>query len=271
MHVEILIDSQATLRGQRIVQAMVDTAPVPVTVGSTYVGTADVLMMYGTGHPVRKHWWHKQLQRGARCIGWDLGYWRHKDEGTCRMRVTMDADHPQRMLRPEPPERWAAEGIALRHDADRKGPVLLVGMGRKSHRAHGLHGQAWELAALRRIQAAHPGRQVLFKPKRPTDPELRGVRTVHGPIAEVLRGTSLVVCRHSNVAVDACIAGVPVVCEDGAAAALYGNNVGAPVAPDTAQRLAFLQSLAWWQWKPEEAPHAWTYLLQRLQEPRRCA
>ena len=37
-----------------------------------------------------------------------------------------------------------------------------------------------------------------------------------GTIADVLNGCSVVVCRHSNVAVDACIAGVPVECEGGA-------------------------------------------------------
>ena len=268
MRVEILTDPATAERGRKIIDAMIAAAPLPVTVGTSYVGTSDVLMMYGNGHPVRRQWWLQHLARGGRCVGWDLGYWRHKDENTCRMRLTIDADHPQRMLRPEPPERWDAEGITLRHDSDVMGPILLVGMGRKAQGVHGMPAQAWEKDALRRIRSACPGREVWFKPKRVHDRPLAGVRTVHGPIHQVLRGVSLVVCRHSNVAIDACIAGVPVVCEDGAAAALYRSDLAKPVAPRLDARLAFLRSLAWWQWKPEEAPQAWSYIINRLNEPR---
>jgi hypothetical protein len=251
-------------RGARMLEAMIAAAPVPLKVRRTFVGDCDVLMTYGTGHPVRRPWWKKQRAIGGRCIGWDLGYWKLKADGTYRMRVTVDDDHPHRLIRPEPPERWDAEGIALREDAG-PGPIVLIGLTAKSNHAAGLPTLHWERKKLREIEKLYPGRAVVHRPKRPTDPLLRQVRIAEGgPIEPVLKGASLVVCKHSNVAVDACIAGVPVVCEDGAARALYGSDLSAPKVPTREERLAFLRGLAWWQWKPEEAKDAWTYLLQRL-------
>ena len=71
-----------------------------------------------------------------------------------------------------------------------------------------------------------------------------------------MKGASLVVCSHSNVAVDACIAGIPVDCTDGAALALYKDNQN----PTVERRLEFLRSLAWWQWSTREAPQAWEFI-----------
>jgi hypothetical protein len=65
-----------------------------------------------------------------------------------------------------------------------------------------------------------------------------------------MRGCSLVVCRHSNVAIDACIAGVPVECDDGAAFALYRNGP----QPDENARREFLGRLAWWNWGGTRPP-----------------
>ncbi len=267
MRVEVLTDPNMTSRGRTILRAMIDAAPVETRVRQTFVGDCDVLMVYGTGHPIRRPWWKKHRANGGRCIGWDLGYWKHKEDGTIRMRCTIDEDHPWRLIRPEPPERFDAEGIKLRSDANKAGPVVLIGLTRKANRAASVTPLEWEQKQLRRIRKAFPDREVVFRPKRPADPRLPGVRTVLGPpIEEVLRGASLVVCRHSNVAVDACIAGVPVVCEDGAARALYGQTLDDVRRPSKAERLAFLRSLAWWQWKPEEARDAWTYLRTRIKQ-----
>jgi hypothetical protein len=211
-------------------------------------------MSYGLGHPERMRWTEAHVAGGGRLIGWDMGYWSRD----VAMRVTVDAGHP-RALPLMPGDRWEAAGIALREDFDPNGPVVLVGMGRKSRAQFGLVGQEWEARALDRIRGAYPGRPVIYRPKKPES--LAGCPSAEGVIEDVLRGASLVVCRHSNVAVDACIAGVPVVCEDGAAVALYGSDLSAPVNPDREQRRRFLQNLAWWQWQPNEAEGAWRFLL----------
>ena len=102
-------------------------------------------------------------------------------------------------------------------------------------------------------QMKREGRAAVLRPKKVRHATLP-------PIEEALKGKSLVVCRHSNVAIDACIAGVPVRCEDGAAFALYRDFE----RPTRDERLGFLRSLAWWNWKPSEAGEAWKYLISRL-------
>lgn len=256
-------------RGERMLEAFIAAAPIRVKVREAYRGDGQILVMYGNGHAIRRPWWIQHARRGGRCIAWDLGYW-HRSGEDAGMRCSLDTDHPPQWIRPEPPERWAATGLTLRQDATEGGPVVIVGQGAKSLRVRGERAGAWEAGILKRLQKLYPDREPVFRPKRPTDrgPTDRGpagVRRLEQPeIADALRGASLVVCRHSNVAVDACIAGVPVVCESGAASALYGADLCTITKPSPAERLAFLQSLAWWNWRPSEAGQAWSYLLQRI-------
>lgn len=262
MRCEILTDPEMFKRGARMLQAMIEAAPIPIEVRERYVGDCEILMVYGTGHPIRRAWQLQHLSNGGRMIGWDLGYW---DRAEGAMRATLDADHPWPYIRPEPPDRWNAAGIPLREDWSEQGEVVVAGMGPKSNRAHGLRPLEWERVAIAEARAAYGQRRIIYKPKKMSYPRPAGVLLTAADIASALRGASLLVCRHSNVAVDACIAGVPVVCEDGAARALYDvRPIAAPFHPTTEQRRRFLESLAWWQWRPEEAAAAWTYLLDRI-------
>ena len=255
--VEVLIDPDMATRGRRMVEAMIDACPLNVVASTVYTGACDLLLAYGTGHPVRRPWWKSHRKSGRHCIGLDLGYW-GQDDGA--MRVTVDEDHPQAWIRPEPASRWEATGISLRSDYDPSGPAVIVGLGKKALSVHGLHSLEWENRALQQVRAM--GMKPSFRPKRSRYPVLNKVPVAAGKIEQVLKGAGLVICRHSNVAVDACIAGIPVICEDGAAHALYSKNK----SPTPEQRLAFLQSLAWWNWRPEEAKDLWTYLLSRLSD-----
>lgn len=253
-------------RGRIMLEAMAsaaESAGVQAIVRKKgYRGDCELLMIYGTGHPVRRHYWQQHCKRGG-AVAWDLGYWDRMGEFS--MRLTLNGDHPPRYMREEPPERWEAQGIELREDFDPNGPIILVGMGRKAAELHAGRVLAWEARMLQKLRQTYPGKRIVFRPKRIQGPFLPNVPAAKGgPISEVLKGASLVVCRHSNVAVDACIAGVPVVCEDGAASALYGNDLANPKAPDREARLKFMRGLAYWNWRPSEAKDAWTYLLSRL-------
>lgn len=246
-------------RGVEILRAMAATAPIPVKVTQTYRGECDILMTYGIGHSGRRASWKQHRAKGGRCIGWDLGYW-NREKPDAAMRCTLDTDHPPQWLRDEPADRWDATGMALREDAG-DGPVILVGQGIKSVRVTKERPLEWETRMLAKLK----GRDVVFRPKRPEDPSPRGVRAVReGNIGDALKGASLVVCRHSNVAVDACIAGIPVVCESGAASAIYGSDPCSITPVTRNQRLNFLRSLAWWNHRPSQASQAWTYLLGRI-------
>lgn len=260
----MLLADDLCARGRKMMEAMIAAAPaagVNVVVSKTWRRAAPVLMSYGLGHPVRRDWTQKHVAKGGRLIGWDLGYWNRDEPLQFNMRLTIDDDHPQRWIAPASPERFDAAGIELREDANPDGPIVLCGLGKKQRNAKGYRGQEWELRTLHKLRKRFPMRQIVYRPKRAESPLMR-CPTAGGSIETVLRGASLLVCSHSNVAVDACIAGVPVECDDGAAFALYRDNP----APTREQRLEFLRSLAWWQYAPPEAELAWQFIKARMNE-----
>lgn len=219
---------------------------IKVTMGPTYAGRAHWLALYGVGAADRSQARDAQVRSGGHALCWDMGYFGRKKH-TGYLRVAIDHHHPQAWLdrTPARPERWAQHGIALRDDARPDGHVVLVGVGPKSHAFLGTHG--WEQQKYAELCVRFPERRIVYRPK-PNRPALAlGCETnATGKIEDVLRGASMVVCRHSNVAVDAVIAGVPFECEDGAAEWLQGK----PCTVET--RLDFLRRLSWWQWTPEE-------------------
>ena len=261
MRCEVLLDPAGLAnRGRKMLSAMIEAAPaagVEVIVSQRWRNAAPVLMSYGLGHMVRRQWTREHVRNGGRLIGWDLGYWDRDVPLHFKMRLTLDEDHPHRWIVPESPERLT--GVTLRDDYGPDGHIVLVGLGRKQRRHMEVAGQEWELKTLRRLRERFPVRSIVYRPKRP-ETGLPGCQSDMRPIEDVLRGASLVVCGHSNVSVDACIAGVPVECTDGAALALYRDNAN----PSREQRLAFLQSLAWWQWSPAEAAQAWRFIMGKL-------
>ena len=262
MEIEIILASDFSVRGRKIVQAMINAAPqdVIVHVSDCWQRKAPILMTYGLGHMVRRHWTEEHLRCGGRIIGWDLGYWNRDVSLNFSMRVTIDSDHPWRLIGPMPAHRWDSAQIALREDFDPRGHIVLCGSGWKQRRWKQA-GRDWEDEKASELKRRFPGRRIVYRPKRP-EKAPDGLEVMdEGDIEDVLRGAALVVCGHSNVAVDACIAGVPVECEDGAAYALYRHGS----APSREQRLEFLRSLAWWQWRCSEASEAWEFLKAQLQ------
>lgn len=217
-------------------------------------GGRDWLMLFGVGAEVHHLARTKQLKEGGHALLFDLGYFSRK-KVVGHLKMSIDHDHPQALLDlTEPnPIRWDVHGIKLRTDVDPTGPIILVGMGRKARR-YLKNGDSWEHQALAKIYKRFPNRRIIYRPKTPEDEtRLHCDRDADTPIEKLLVGASLVVCRHSNVAVDATIAGVPFECIDGAGAWLTGK----PFTPEV--RLDFLQRLAWWNWKATEALQAWRF------------
>lgn len=259
MDCEVLIQPNTALRGEKMLRSMVEAAEsagVNAYVSDRWTGRSQVMMTYGLGHLQRRGWQEAHKRAGGTVVGWDLGYWNREVPLQFGMRLTINDDHPHKRIRPMPPDRWAAAGIELRNDYDPKGPIILVGLGKKQRMMMDVQGTRWEQRKLAELRSR--GREVVYRPKRPE--KLFGIRTMYGPIESVLKGASLVVCHHSNVAVDGCIAGVPVECADGAALALYRDNPN----PSSEQRLSFLQSLAYWQWNPTESKEAWRFIREQL-------
>lgn len=202
-----------------------------------------LLIAYGTGRPDMANIVAEHLASGHPALCWDVGYWGKT------FRCAWNGQHPKTLPKGSP-ERWDARGVSLRNDYDPAGPIVLVGLGPKSRHM----GPNWERDTLQRIREAYPDRRVIYRPKPRRDFVPLPVETDwESPIEDVLRGASLVVTRHSNVGIDACIAGIPCVAELGAPALLYGSDLASPRVPTEAERLDFLRRLAWLNWEDEEA------------------
>lgn len=234
-----------------------------VLCSTEYSGKCDWLVLYGVGHKDRAPVRSAHVKSGRRAILWDVGYWsRRKLRGA--LRVSIDHDHPHAWLdrTPDDSVRFASMEISLRNDHDPAGHIVLVGLGPKTRAYLGPESEHWERDKLAELRARFPDRTIIFrpKPKRPA-PLLDCPKDEVSSIEQLLRGAALVVCRHSNVAVDAAIAGVPFECEDGAALWLANRGFTEP------NRISFLNRLAWWQWEIPEARQAWAFIRQMLGEP----
>lgn len=268
MRCEVLTDPEMYEPGKAMLAAMIATSPISIVRRDVYKGDCELLMSYGLGHIGRRFWVNSHLDKGGRLIGFDLGYWNRGSTKTIDrpLRLTIDQDHPQEWIDDCPPERFDTAGVDLLDLYSPAGPIVIVGLGAKTNRALGQPMVTWERTALSRIREVYSETEVIYRPKREDGTILPGTRRMVGmPIEHVLRGASLVVCRHSNVAIDAAIAGVPVVCEDGIAAALYNNDLRHPVIPTHAERLRFLRAVAWWQWRPSEAKQCWEFVMAQLE------
>jgi hypothetical protein len=234
-----------------------------------YEGESDWLCVFGVGDPEYSKARSRHMAKGGRVICWDIGYMGqrvfHKEfPAQTYSRVSVDHDHPLPEFldrTPPDPSRWQRLGKGLSECSDPAGPVLVIGMGNKSRMHLGDH--SWEQNALQLAKAQFPDRRVFYR----TKPKGKVKDTVKWPyqsfettIEEALLGKSLVICKHSNVAIDACLAGVPVQCEDGAAYRLYRNGS----TPTVEQRLDFLYRLCWWQWRFLEMDKAWKFLFSTV-------
>lgn len=255
---EFLTHQRQSMSAKDIMDALQNACLLDHVITTNYLGRSDLLVLWGAGSQASANAIHRHLDKGRRVLCWDYGYFNRAKRGG-HLRVSIDYWHPQHWLdKTEPdPERWDLLGIPLRNDYDPQGHIVLVGMGPKSHSFLGTSG--WERNMLIQLRQRFPGREVVFRPKPFRDFAPMPCKTVtEGDISELLKGASLVVCRHSNVAVDAVVAGVPFECEDGAASWLAQKDYSVE------NRLDFLRRLAWWQWHPTEAGQAWKFLLGKL-------
>lgn len=250
--IEILIPpTKMVERGAELMTALRTSFP-QATVTQEYRGLSDWLWLYGVGAPDRDKARKHQVKIGGRVWLWDLGYFDRRNH----MRCSVDHDHPQQWLdrTVEDPQRWDSLGVKLREDADPKGPIILVGLGSKSRQY--LHEIDWERLRLITLRKRFPNHTIIYRPKPGSGPPMNLSCKIDATssIEQLLKGASLVSCRHSNVACDAAVAGVPFECDDGAAMWLQAK----PFTPEN--RLEFLRRLAWWQWKPSEVRQAWGFV-----------
>lgn len=248
--------------GRRTLRAIADgaaAADVRATVTAKYSGRHPWLVMWGVGGGGRAALRDRHIAGGGTVALWDIGFFRRTkaEHGHCK--VSLNQDYATAWLdRTEPrPERWDALGLTLRNDYDPAGHVVLAGIGPKQHAYIGTPLDGWEARKLAELRARFPGRRIVYRPKpRRAYAPLSCETDCTSDIVDVLCGAALVVCHHSNVAVDAVLAGVPFESDDGVSTWLRGK-------PYTAEsRLDFCRRIARWQYKGAEMTEAWRFLTE---------
>lgn len=274
MIVDILVTQTMRPRPTRLLEAFCESAAsqgVDAQMMRHYTPRAgSVLMLYGLGGWDRLPHAKQHMASGGHVISWDAGYWERKTDDR-KYRVSFDGFHcPDRIMRgPDPgPDRWNESGLSITDRHHPKGDIILVGNGPKS----GAVGAAgWAAAKSREIRKVFPGRRIVYRPKRNfIEPDvIRDGVANEEKIEKVLASAALVVCRHSNVAVDACRMSIPVVCDDGAASCIYPHSVKDTTQPPPELRREFLHRLAWWQWSHGEAEAGtpWPWIARQLEWP----
>lgn len=234
---------------------------------STVFQPCQLLVVYGPGGADRHPFIQQHLAGGGSAILFDLGYWA-RDGETRKYRVSINGLHPTReqlYAGPDPgPARYQQTGKPIlvgRLSSDSRN-VLLIGNAPKSC-AIGARG--WTETMATKVRQLLPDMDIIWrpKPKRPRELRIDHDQLSQGPLDTDLRRSALVLCKHSNVAIDACIQGVPVVCDGGAAAAIYPSRlIFRHEQPDYNARVEFLNRLAWWQWGIDEVRQFWEWFFR---------
>lgn len=216
---------------------------------------ADVGVCYGWKR-------HAQYQGYPRFVYADLGYW-HRDT---HYRLVAGGWSPERYVRAGLPcSRLDLLGVKVQPWRTGGDTVVIAGSTAKSCVEHGLKYRGWEARVA--AQLSDCGKRVVYRPK-PTDRNkapLPGVEYDEAPLAESLARACAVVTHHSNAAVEALVAGIPVHCETGVAAA-FSVPLSEIAQPQLMEgREQFLADVAWLNWSLEEmrSGAAWDHMKER--------
>lgn len=250
-------EGYAYKRGDHIARAMCEGLArhgVQHALRTSFDGVqADVAIAYG--------WIHADvLKAHPQFAYWDLGYWNRRplrapQDGAHRLSFNSwdTADH---MPRGMPADRFEASGIELLRPAPRSSDIALIaGMSAKSARVHGYGLDAWERQAATIARAR--GWRAVLRPKAP--------RVVIDAIETALMHCGLLVTHHSNCAVDAIIAGVPVWALRGVGRLVSPADCpqfGNAMLLGEAARRAIMADVAYAQWTVDEmrSGAAWEFM-----------
>lgn len=235
---------------------------IDVIRSTRYQDAARWLLLWGPGAPDRASVMKRHVATGGHVIALDLAYW-NRDR---KARVSFDAAHPAAwVMRGDlRRDRFEADPAPISNQWRPSGKIVIAGLGDKARVQYGADViDRWENAMAAACRARWPDRPLVYRKKKVTSPvPAWGQVAPMQPIETVLAGASLVITWHSNVAVDAIRMGIPVVCKDGAAAAVCPASLPdhdpQPLAASV--RDQFLWNLSWFQWAPEESRSFWRFV-----------
>lgn len=219
---------------------------------------ADMLVLWGWGGRQQQQAIERQFQAGGHVVSLDFGYF---DRNRDSVRISIDGFHPQHLL------QYADREDRQRHLArerlyNESGHVLVVGMGHKSRELLGFTSTEWERMAVNQARHVFPDAEIFYRPKTNVNERIGGtVSACDGNIRGALVGARLAIVRHSNVAVDCAVYGVPCVCVDGAGAFLWGKEISQGACSFDADRAAdFIRRVSWFNWLPDEYREMITFI-----------
>lgn len=183
---------------------------------------ADVAVFYGLEGNLPDIMGDFAQRRAAVYI--DLGYWGRREGGRWSgyHKIVINARHPNAYYADpvHPPDRFQKFRVPIKPFArvGLEAPILLAGMGDKGAYAEGFEPEAWERWAIAEIRK-YTDRPIRYRPK----PSWKEAKPIEGveyssrerEVEQELEHCWAVVTHHSNVAVDAILAGVPAFCWGG--------------------------------------------------------
>lgn len=234
-------------------RAFVRTGHAARRLNSTAKFRGDVAILYGWGGSKQQNF----LKRiNCNYIAFDLGYWNRNGFEKRNWRISINNWHCPDLIINGPYFGSNRVGPAVQKDSvNPDGHILLVGSSTKSAR---VGARGWSRKMSKQIRKYFPDSKIVYRPKPGRHVESVDCDEISTgcDIKDAMNGARLVVCRHSNVSVDAAIAGVPCVAQDGAGAAIYPNTIAEfENQPDIKLRRSLINRLAWWQWSIFEIRH----------------
>lgn len=207
---------------------------------------------------------------GKKAVYIDLGYWERIRGGKLYgfHKMAVNDRHPTEYFqkRNYPIARFHQLGVKIEPWKKDGKHILIAGMGAKAATFEGFHPNEWELAAVGEL-SKYTDRPIIYRPK----PSWRSATPVDGttfsapdtPLEADLLNCHAVVAHHSNVCVDALVAGIPAFCMEGVAVPLSLQDLSkieTPIYPDGRDQWA--ANVAYTQWRPEEMQigSAWRHL-----------
>ncbi len=203
---------------------------------------------------------------GRTAIYCDLGYWsrriRSRHDGFHKLAVNDRHPTDYLMNKTHTAERFEHHRVPILPYRVMGRHIIVAGMSAKAAIAEQLQPNEWEERTIARLRMLTK-RPIIYRPK----PSWKGARQISGatfdpetPLPEALRNCHAVVTHHSNVAVDALLAGVPVFCEKGVASVLSSGDLSQINRPRVQPgRGQWAANLAWCQWSVDEMTQGLAY------------
>lgn len=209
------------------------------------------------------------VREGLKAVYIDLGYW-GREGLTGYHKIAVNDRHPTAYFQNVKHSHDRLE--ALRVSVEPWKPravhqhILLAGMGDKAAAVEGKRTEAWERDAIDVIKR-YSRRRIVYRPK----PSWTAAKPISGTtfsvlpqqLGDVLADCHAVVTHHSNVAVEAIVAGVPAFCWKGLAAPMSSQDLSRiedPIFPEGRRQWA--ADIAYTQWNIAEmmSGKAWRHL-----------